>query len=160
MTRNFTEMTEDAIEIGQAKDFTTRFSDAFVNLMLKMEEVDDWCVQATKDITKQELALIGYIGEHVNVIMRDVSTFLDVPFSTATGIVDKLVSKGYLKRFNSEDDRRVVMVCLAKNKGQNTHKLMLTKKKEMSLQVQQILNSEERENLINLLEKIAKGLNA
>jgi len=104
-------MTEEEIEIGQPKDFTSRFSSAFVNLMLKMEEVDDWCVQATKDITKQELALIGFIGHHVNVIMRDVAEFLDVPFSTATGIVDKLVTKGYLKRFNSEDDRRVVMVC-------------------------------------------------
>lgn len=152
-------MTEEEIEIGQPKDFTSRFSAAFVNLMLKMEEVDDWCVQATKDITKQELALIGFIGDHVNVIMRDVAEFLDVPFSTATGIVDKLVSKGYLKRFNSEDDRRVVMVCLAKNKGQNTHKMMIQKKGEMSLQVQQILNDDEQENLVNLLEKISSGLN-
>lgn len=151
-------MTEEELEIGQAKDFTTRFSDAFVNLMLKMEEVDDWCVQATKDITKQELALIGFIGEHTNVIMRDISTFLNVPFSTATGIVDKLVSKGYLKRFNSEDDRRVVMVCLAKQKGQSTHKMMLKKKKEMSLQVQQTLTEEERERLVTILEKIATGL--
>lgn len=151
-------MTENEIEIGQARDFTSRFSEAFVNLMLKMEEVDDWCVQATKDITKQELALIGYVGEHVNLIMRDVAVFLDVPFSTATGIVDKLVSKGYLKRFNSEDDRRVVMICLAKGKGQSTHKLMLTKKKEMSQQVRQSLNEEEQENLLILLEKVTAGM--
>ncbi|MEO9483667.1 MAG: MarR family transcriptional regulator [Ekhidna sp.] len=151
-------MTENDKEIGQTRDFTSRFSEAFVNLMIKMEEVDDWCVQATKDITKQELLLIGFIGEHVNVIMRDVAEFLDVPFSTATGIVDKLVSKDYLKRFNSEDDRRVVMVCLAKEKGQSTHKMMIRKKKEMSEQVQQTLNETEREHLVTLLEKITKGL--
>lgn len=152
-------MTEDEMKIGQGKDFTSRFSSAFVNLMVKMEEVDDWCVQVTKDITKQDLTLIQFIGEHVNVIMRDVAEFLDVPFSTATGIVDKLVSKGYLKRFNSEDDRRVVLVCLAKDKGQSTHKLLIKKNKEMSLQVQQTLNEDERENLVTILEKIAAGLN-
>ena len=151
-------MTEEELKIGQEKDFTTRFSEAFVNLMLKMEEVDDWCVQATKDITKQELALIGFVGDHVNLIMRDVAEFLEVPFSTATGIVDKLVSKGYLKRFNSEDDRRVVMVCLASNKGQSTHKMMIKKKREMSIQVQHILNEGEREQLVSTLEKIAEGL--
>ena len=151
-------MTEEELKIGQEKDFTNRFSEAFVNLMLKMEEVDDWCVQATKDITKQELALIGFVGDHVNLIMRDVAEFLEVPFSTATGIVDKLVSKGYLKRFNSEDDRRVVMVCLASNKGQSTHKMMIKKKREMSIQVQHILNEGEREQLVSTLEKIAEGL--
>ena len=152
-------MTDEEVKTGQAIDFTARFSDAFVKLMLKMEEVDDWCVQATKDITKQELALIGYIGQHVNVIMRDIATFLDAPFSTATGIVDKLVSKGYLKRFNSEDDRRVVLVCLAKSKGVNTFKMMTKKKAEMSQQVGQTLNPDEQENLVSLLEKIADGLN-
>jgi len=48
---------------------------------------------------------------------------------------------------------------LAKNKGQNTHKMMIQKKGEMSLQVQQILNEDEQEKLVNLLEKISSGLN-
>lgn len=151
-------MTVSNQNIGQEVDFISRFSDSFIKLMLKMEEVDDWCVQATKDITKQELALIGYVGEHTNVIMRDIASFLDAPFSTATGIVEKLVQKGYLKRFYSEDDRRVVLVCLSKKKGLSTFKLMAQKKREMSESVMNTLNEEEQQQLLALLDKIANNI--
>ena len=157
MTRDFEKMTDEELIIGQ-ENFITRFSQVFERLIVKMHEVDDWCVEATKDITKQELSLIGFIGDNGDVIMRDVANFLEVPFSTATGIVEKLVLKGYLKRYNSEEDRRTVLVCLTSRKGRHVFKLFSSKKREMSERIMNILNTSEQEGIIKIFEKISNGI--
>ena len=87
---------------------------------IKVQETDQSCVDivAANDITKYDLALIGMIGKKGEVIMRDIAEYLDVPYSTATGIVDKLVNKKILKRINSDTDRRTVKVTITTKKGQ------------------------------------------
>ena len=153
MTRFFWEMTEQAQIIGQ-EDFIDSFSETFERMIVKMKEVDDWCVEVMNDISHQELSLVGFIGDHGDSIMRDIANYMDVPFSTATGIVEKLVQKGYLKRYHSEDDRRIVLVSLEK-KGKDTHELFSSKKREMSTQVMSALTPDEQKSLISLFEKIA-----
>ena len=66
---------------------------AFEKLLLKLEEVDNFCMELSKDITKADLSLIGYVGRENEVIMRQVAEFCEVPLSTATWTVDKLVDK-------------------------------------------------------------------
>ena len=150
-------MTSEEVKIGQ-EDFIGLFSDVLSRMIVKMQEVDDWCVQATQDITKQDLTLIGFMGGNEgDTIMRDIANYLDVPFSTATGIVEKLVQKGYLRRYNSEDDRRIVLVGLTK-KGLETFDLVTTKKREISLRVMDALEEQERSSLIRLFEKITTSL--
>ena len=134
-----------------------RFGNAFERLIVKMSEVDDFCVEMTQDITKQDLSLIGYIGMEGEVIMRQIAEFLDVPLSTATWIVDKLVAKNYLDRFPSENDRRIVKVKLTR-KGIGVYDLFQSKKMEMGTRVLKYLEKEEQEYFIQILEKIGVGL--
>ncbi len=123
-------------------------------MIVKMQEVDNFCVSMTHDISKQDLVLIGYVGTLNNVIMRDVANYLDVPYSTATGIVDKLVQKDYLKRYNSETDRRTVLVCLTEGKGKATFEFFNSKKNEMSARIMSVLEPGEQTQLITLIEKV------
>ncbi len=141
-----------------AENNLNRLSDAFEKMIVSMQEVDNFCVHLTKDISKQDLSLLSYVGGHGDVIMRDIVNFLDVPYSTATGIVDKLVQNKYLKRFNSEKDRRTVLVGLTTGKGQKTYDFFMTKKMEMSSRIMSILNDHEQEMLLNLMEKIAHNI--
>ena len=141
-----------------AENNLNRLSDAFEKMIVSMQEVDNFCVHLTKDISKQDLSLLSYGGGHGDVIMRDIVNFLDVPYSTATGIVDKLVQNKYLKRFNSEKDRRTVLVGLTTGKGQKTYDFFMTKKMEMSSRIMSILNDHEQEMLLNLMEKIAHNI--
>ena len=134
-----------------------RFGNAFERLIVKMAEVDDFCVEMTQDITKQDLSLIGYIGMEWEVIMRQIAEFLDVPLSTATWIVDKLVAKNYLDRFPSQNDRRIVKVKLTR-KGIGVYDLFQSKKMEMGTRVLKYLEKEEQEYFIQILEKIGAGL--
>ncbi|MEM9024373.1 MAG: hypothetical protein AAGB22_11560, partial [Bacteroidota bacterium] len=71
-----------------SKEEINRFIDAFSMLVLKMQEVDNTCVLLTQDITKSELALISQVGDEQYLIMRDIANYLEIPLSTATGVVD------------------------------------------------------------------------
>ena len=101
-------------------ELVDEFMEVFQMFAIKVQETDQSCVDivAANDISKYDLALIGMIGKKGEVIMREVADYLDVPYSTATGVVDKLVSKKILKRINSETDRRTVKVTITNKKGQ------------------------------------------
>lgn len=134
-----------------------RLGTAFERLLLKLMEVDNFCVELTKDITKADLSLIGYIGRANEVIMRQVAEFCEVPLSTATWTVDKLVDKEYIKRINSLEDRRIVKVSLTK-KGTGVFDLYQQKKFEMGERMLTNLSLEKQEFFIQTLEQIAKNL--
>lgn len=134
-----------------------RFTCALEKMLMKMQEVDNTCVELTKDITKREFSIITYIGKTGEVIMRDISEFLNVPMSTTTGIVDKLVDKGYLTRVHSEKDRRIVMVTLSKF-GKESFELLQSTLFNMGDTMLSDLTIEEQTNLIYLLEKVTLNL--
>ncbi|MCR9253866.1 MAG: winged helix DNA-binding protein [bacterium] len=139
------------------EDQIMRFSSAMERMIVMMMEVDNTCVMLTQDISKQDLSLVGYIGREGSVIMRDVAAFLDIPYSTATGIVDKLVAKDYLDRYNSPEDRRTVLVRLTK-KGEGVFLLFQEKKREMSQLMLEDLSEVDRESVLVLLDKIMDNL--
>jgi len=139
------------------KENILRLGQAFERLILKLEEVDDFCVQLTRDISKQDLALISYIGGEGETIMRQVAEFCEVPLSTATWTVDKLVDKKYLNRVNALDDRRIVKVSLTK-KGIGVFVLFQQKKFEMGQRMLSDLSEEKQRTFIEIAEQIAKNL--
>ena len=140
-------------ELEKKEDFVKVFPMVFAKLIVRMQEVDDWCVQMTQDITKPELLLIDFIGDGTNVIMRDISEFLDVPHSTATGFVDKLVKKEYLKRYYTEEDRRTVLVGLTP-KGEGLKVLFCDKRQEASEKIASLLTEAEQKQMLKIFRKI------
>ena len=139
------------------KEHILRLGQAFERLILKLEEVDNFCVHLTRDISKHELALISYIGKEGETIMRQVADYCEVPLSTATWTVDKLVEKKYLKRVNSLDDRRIVKVSLTK-KGIGVFVMFQQKKYEMGQRMLSDLSEEKQQAFIEIAEQIAKNL--
>ena len=126
-------------------------------ILMKMQEVDNSCIEVSKDITKREFGLIVLLGKHNSLIMKEVADFMDVPMSTATGVVDKLVSKGYLMRFYSEQDRRIVRIGLSKY-GEEVFNLLETMMDRFGRNILEDFSNEEKEQLIHLLEKAAQNL--
>jgi len=74
-----------------------------------------------------------------------------------TVMVDKLIKKGFVKRYRSEDDRRIVLVQLSKQ-GQGA----LTEHKKVHQNITnfwlKILSEKERADLIKIMEKIASHM--
>lgn len=134
-----------------------QFTDALEAMLMKMQEVDNSCIEVSKDLSKREFGLVVLLGKHKSLIMKEVADFTGVPMSTATGIVDKLVNKGYLMRFYSEEDRRIIRIGLSKYGEELYHML----ESMMSMFGQHILDgfsNEEREQFIFLMQKATQNL--
>jgi DNA-binding MarR family transcriptional regulator len=65
------------------------------------------------DLTVQQLKTLAALWGQPAARMRDLSAMLGVNLSTATGIVDRLVERGYLERRSHPEDRRSVLVQLS-----------------------------------------------
>ncbi|MDN5201865.1 MarR family transcriptional regulator [Fulvivirgaceae bacterium BMA10] len=134
-----------------------RFTNALEEMLLKMQEASDICLEVTKDISKREFSLIIFIGKNKSLIMREIADFMRIPMSTATGVVDKLVNKGYLQRQFSEEDRRIINVALSKY-GKEIYNLMSETLLRFGSVVLSGLDDEEQNQIIGLLEKVALNL--
>ncbi len=139
------------------KNKSTRLSEAMVKMIVMMQEVDDTCVQLTEDISKKDMAIIMFVGDNEQVIMKQIADHMSIPVSTTTGLVDKLVKKKYLRRIYSEEDRRSINIGLD-SLGDQAHELMMRLRNDMSGKILDDLSDQESTQLILLLEKVTKNL--
>lgn len=135
-----------------------RLSNAMPLLIIMMQEIDDTCVQLMEDVSKKELAIVTFIGDQKQVIMKHIANYAQIPVSTTTGIIDKLVKKRYLKRVFSETNRRSIFIELDKE-GKTAYILINKMRQEMSHRIIDDLSEKESEIFISLLEKITGNLN-
>lgn len=104
-------------------------------------------------MSKQELFTIMAIDKMKEATMGQLSESMNFPMSTATGIVDRLVKKGYVERSRSESDRRIVIISLTE-KGSHFAQKMKTMFLSYIKRIDDVLNKEEQEMLFRIVEKI------
>lgn len=142
------------------KELIDGFMEVFHMFSLKVQETDQSCVElvADNDITKYDLMLIGLIGKKGEVIMREVAEFLGVPYSTATGIVDKLVQKKFVKRVNSETDRRTVKVALTPKKGQEVFEKFMSFRHKLGEIVLSNMDDRDLSDIERIMHKMVRQI--
>jgi DNA-binding MarR family transcriptional regulator len=142
-----------------SKDIDTgkieRFIEGLQGMLLKMQEIDNRCLQTSKDISKREFVLVVLIGKMGEMIMSEIADYLQIPMSTATGVVDKLVEKDYVERRFSQEDRRIIKIGLSKA-GKNVFNLMSESMMVFGKSTLCKFSDEEQENFINYLNIASK----
>lgn len=104
-------------------------------------------------MSKQELFTLLTVGKLKEATMGQLSDHMSFPMSTATGIIDRLVKKGYMERGKSETDRRIVVISLT-DKGKAFVESMKSLIISYIKKAYDVLNEEERETLFRIAEKI------
>ena len=132
---------------------------AMQEMIMMMQSIDDTCVQLTTAIDKRELHCISFIGDHPAANMSDISELLDVPMSTTTGVIQKLVDKSMVSRSPSPFDRRSVQLHLTEA-GQKVFQTFNEMKVKMTNRIAEDLQPDEFDLLVELLEKITAKLKA
>jgi DNA-binding MarR family transcriptional regulator len=102
--------------------------------------------------TPQEGRALGWLNQHGPALMSELADFMDIPLSTATSLVNRLVEKKQVTRQRSEEDRRIVRVHLTPA-GQRLSQRMLEVHLEASKLLLQKLSREDQAALIALLQK-------
>lgn len=93
-------------------------------------------------LSKTEIVVLMRVYHHGSNRVSDLAKMADVPASTFTGVIDRLVQKKYLVRINDPEDRRSVLV-------QGTQELQDTIGKMME---------KFNANLAEILEPVPVGL--
>jgi DNA-binding MarR family transcriptional regulator len=107
---------------------------------------------ASLDITPPEFRCLIWLYQNGRTVMSTFAEGIDVPLSTATRIVNRLVKKGIAVRNRSELDRRIVEVDLSPTAYE--HGRRFRAKRLASLEsILAPLSSSESETVVALLEK-------
>src|SRR5580698_11002899 len=130
------------------EDKMDRFISAMYSLSSAIKSESEHCCKICGEINKKELMIVAFVGDNKSVKMSEIADYLKAPLSTLTSIADKLVANKFLLRYNSDEDRRVVKVALGE-KGLESYKTFLTRKKAMTKKVLSRFSEQEHNTLIN-----------
>jgi len=134
-----------------------KFLSVMFNLSNAIKSEGEHCCKICGDLAEKELFIIAFIGENRSVKMSAIADYLQVPLSTLTTIIDKLVTNKFLLRYNSNDDRRVVKVELDR-KGKASYKEFKIRREIMAKKTLGHLNAVEQETLIAYLDQLATSI--
>ncbi|MEW5894644.1 MAG: MarR family transcriptional regulator [Candidatus Omnitrophota bacterium] len=108
-------------------------------------------------MTPAQIFILMLVQEKGHCCLSDIGRELSIAPPTATGIIDRLERDNYIKRVHSQEDRRVVNVCLTK-KGSTYLEQMRNEKYERVKQVIGLLTTEDQENYLRILKTFIEGL--
>ena len=138
-------------------DKIDQFISAMFSLTNAIESEFEHCCKICGGINKKELMIVAFVGDNKSAKMSDIADYLKAPLSTLTSIADKLVANKFLVRHNSDEDRRVVKVALGE-KGLESYKAFLTRKKFKTKKVLSHFNEKEQNTLINQINNLSGAM--
>ena len=117
----------------------------------------DGQVARLPDLAPAEWAALVEVGEHGRLMMSRLAQECALPFSTVTGLVGRLESKGYLRRIRTETDRRVVHVQMTP-RGQQAYRTRLEADMRIVIALLDVLTVREQDSVLRALGKVASAL--
>ena len=139
-----------------------RFADRLVPLISQLMRhlmTQDRNYLARGLITLPQLWALHQVADHKACTMHMLAQALGLKSSTVTGLVDRLVKLGLLKRFNSQTDRRVVLTEIMP-KGRKILEHMYAERHKSIIHMFQHVSQKERATCLDIVEKILKALSA
>ena len=131
---------------------TTRIIDAFDKISKVFASMEGFNGEIS--LSKPELLTLESVSKHKELTMSKLAKNLDIGFSTATSIIDRLIEKKLVVRERNHGDRRVVKVLLSKE-GEKIISSYQEQKKIFFKKIIEILTEGEQESFVLFLEKIA-----
>jgi len=103
--------------------------------------------------TARQIAYIDKINALGNPNLGEIAKALKLSKPSVTAIVDKLASKGYIEKFQSDEDRRSFHVHLSA-KGKKLVKMHGETHNKIVDMLQNNLDSKDLKNLVTILNKV------
>jgi DNA-binding MarR family transcriptional regulator len=136
------------------------FTDQLQGLMLQLHQA---LVKGDKDaIGKGEISVpqfwaLLFLDRHPDAALNQAAEALCLSISSASGLIDRLVRKGYVRRTRCKTDRRRVLLSLSKKGRAVIEEIMQNHRKRMH-EVYAPLSASERKQYLALIEKVVNTL--
>ena len=131
---------------------TVRLLEAFDRIIKVFASMESFAGDIS--LSKPEILALESVFKQEKLIMNKLANNLDIGFSTATKIIDRLIEKNLVERERNGGDRRIVKVVLTKE-GKEIVLAYQAQKKEVFGKMLGMLSTDEQENFILIIEKIA-----
>ncbi len=104
-------------------------------------------------ITLPQFIILDFLNKKGPSKMSDVARFMGVSTAATTGIVDRLVKCGYIKRAHEPNDRRIVRI-KSTPKGIELTKRINSQRRKMIINIFSRLSSSERDDYLRVLMRV------
>ncbi len=109
------------------------------------------------DLTRAQAATLVQIGKDGPLSMGSLSEALTISPGSLTGVVDRLIEKGFVRRERGRTDRRRVVVRLTEE-GEKAYARHRESAARFSEALMALLTPEEGKTLLRLIQKLVDGL--
>jgi DNA-binding MarR family transcriptional regulator len=130
--------------------------DLFIDNIKKLFFPEEW-IKLDLKFSKSEIFTMFFLDKKKEVTMTELVEYINSPLSTATGIVDRLVKNGYVKRDRSETDRRIVVLALTEEGSQFIKNLKSLVSEYVNM-VLEDLTEEEKQFMLGIVLKMLNKL--
>lgn len=110
-------------------------------------------IRRSGDITMPQIAILHLLKDIPRCKMSEIAKFLTVTTSAATGIVDRMVRSGLLKRMREPKDRRIINIKLTP-KGEKTINAIFRERQRMMMDIFKRFDPKEREAYLDTVKKM------
>lgn len=135
----------------QAERLATAISKIIRNIELSYSTV-----QERRELTKPQMLTLLSIVKTKKCKMSDLSKLTGMALSALTGIVDRLIDKGFVRRERDLEDRRIVKVVATERGTAIANEYYQVYLNDIKKALSRI-GLEDRENFVSLFEKIASS---
>ena len=108
-------------------------------------------------IARSEIAVLDTLGAEGAMAMGELAERVQVPVSTASRVVARMVERDLVKRERPEDNRRTVLVALAPA-GERFYDEALAARVAGTERMLRTLTVDEQEQLLRLYRKMSEGI--
>ena len=109
------------------------------------------------EITLPQLWVLEYLSRHGSSPMNGLAQFLKISKPAATGLVDRLIAQGLVRREEDKHDRRVVRVRITA-KGRRIISNIWKQKRNTLVKVFGQISPSDRTQYITILERVVTHL--
>jgi DNA-binding MarR family transcriptional regulator len=109
-----------------------------------------------EDLTVPQFMILTYATAD-GVPLSEISSRMLCDNSNLTGIVDRLISKGYVRRKPDPQDRRVSLICLTSDGAEKLRRIKPRHHARVSRRMRSLSQSQVEE-LRNILQRLYTGL--
>ena len=134
-------------------EFAKEISMVMPRLLREFVKKQSRMIEKTGDITLPQMAILHILKDMARCKMTEIAKFLSVTTSAATGIVDRMVKSGLLKRVRDVSDRRIVNIELT-TKGTRAINIIFKERQKMMIDIFRHFNSKERETYLGTIKKM------
>jgi DNA-binding MarR family transcriptional regulator len=116
---------------------------------------ESW-LQMDLKFSKSEIFAMLLIDKRGEITMTEAAEYINAPMSTANGIIERLVKKGYILRERSDTDRRIVVLRLSAEGSQmiGALKELVTGYLRIALEE---LSEDEVQTMIGIILKVVQS---